>query len=97
MLRVFILLFFPRLEVVNIVLLHFQSEKRKQDLVADIVVEKQRGMDLPKIVRGSVPGPKSSAIAEKPSRARKVQLSISNCVLASGLEFVILSKKTNSL
>ncbi|KAH7857330.1 hypothetical protein Vadar_011406 [Vaccinium darrowii] len=48
-----------------------QSEKRKQDLVADIVVEKQRGMDLPKIVRGSVPGPKSSAIAEKPSRARK--------------------------
>ncbi|XP_058195039.1 uncharacterized protein LOC131311562 [Rhododendron vialii] len=48
-----------------------QSEKRNQDLVAEIVLEKQHGRELPKIVRGLLPGPKSSAIAEKPSRPRK--------------------------
>ncbi|KAI8529166.1 hypothetical protein RHMOL_Rhmol12G0204500 [Rhododendron molle] len=48
-----------------------QSEKRNQDLVAERVLEKQHGRELPKIVRGLLPGPKSSTIAEKPSRPRK--------------------------
>uniref|UniRef100_A0A5B7AE29 Uncharacterized protein n=1 Tax=Davidia involucrata TaxID=16924 RepID=A0A5B7AE29_DAVIN len=48
-----------------------QSEKRKQDLLAEIVLEEQRGRELSKIVRELLPDPKSSAGAEKPSRARK--------------------------
>ncbi|KAF7123258.1 hypothetical protein RHSIM_Rhsim12G0172400 [Rhododendron simsii] len=48
-----------------------QSEKRNQDVVAEIVLEKLHGRELPKIVRGLLPGPKSSTIAEKSSRPRK--------------------------
>ncbi|KAF5957336.1 hypothetical protein HYC85_004561 [Camellia sinensis] len=48
-----------------------QSEKRKQDLLAEIALEEQHGRELSKIVRELLPDPKSSANAEKPSRARK--------------------------
>lgn len=69
-------------------LLHFQSEKRNQDVVAEIVLEKLHGRELPKIVRGLLPGPKSSTIAEKSSRPRKVRFSIASCVYVAGSEFV---------
>ncbi|KAL7191753.1 hypothetical protein ACSBR2_023768 [Camellia fascicularis] len=48
-----------------------QSEKRKQDLLAEIALEEQHGRELSKIVRELLPDPKSSANAEKPSQARK--------------------------
>ncbi|KAF8414331.1 hypothetical protein HHK36_002332 [Tetracentron sinense] len=48
-----------------------QSEKRKQDLLAEIVVEEQRGKELSKIVRELLPDPKETAVREKPLRARK--------------------------
>ncbi|GFZ11949.1 hypothetical protein Acr_23g0003340 [Actinidia rufa] len=48
-----------------------KSEKRKQDLLVEIVMEEQRGRELSKIVRELHPDPKSSTIAGKPSRSRK--------------------------
>ncbi|XP_028093025.1 dentin sialophosphoprotein-like isoform X3 [Camellia sinensis] len=48
-----------------------QSEKHKQDLLAEIVLEEQRGRELSKIVKELLPDPKSSTIVDKPSRARK--------------------------
>lgn len=48
-----------------------QSEKRKQDLLAEIVLEDQRGKELSKIVKELLPDPKNNTVLEKPSRARK--------------------------
>ncbi|KAL7161783.1 hypothetical protein ACSBR2_042289 [Camellia fascicularis] len=48
-----------------------QSEKHKQDLLAEIVLEEQRGRELSKIVKELLPDPKNSTIVDKPSRARK--------------------------
>ncbi|XP_057437868.1 uncharacterized protein LOC130730012 [Lotus japonicus] len=47
-----------------------QSEKRKQDLLAEIVFEEQRGRELSKIVNELVPASKINSI-QKPARARK--------------------------
>lgn len=56
-----------------------QSEKRKQDLLAKIVLEEQRGRELSKIVKEMLPDtkkkellpdPKKNAV-EKPARARR--------------------------
>ena len=43
-------------------------------------MEEQRGKELSKIVRELYPDPKSSTMAGKPSRSRKVWFSISSCV-----------------
>lgn len=51
-----------------------QSEKRKQELLAEILLEEQRGRELSKIVQELLPDPKVSVV-EKPSRARKVNIS----------------------
>ncbi|KAL2515348.1 hypothetical protein Fot_29319 [Forsythia ovata] len=48
-----------------------QSEKRKQDLLTEILLEEQRGRELSKIVRDLLPDSKTSSVAQKPSRARK--------------------------
>nr|KJB38762.1 hypothetical protein B456_006G270900 [Gossypium raimondii]KJB38763.1 hypothetical protein B456_006G270900 [Gossypium raimondii] len=50
-----------------------KSEKRRQDLLAEILLEEQHGRELSKIVKELLPEPKSS-IVEKPGRARKVQI-----------------------
>ncbi|KAL1301395.1 hypothetical protein HN51_046028 [Arachis hypogaea] len=47
-----------------------QSQKRKQELLAEIVFEEQRGKELSKIVNELVPATKNNS-AQKPSRARK--------------------------
>ncbi|MBA0714154.1 hypothetical protein Golax_013150 [Gossypium laxum] len=47
-----------------------KSEKRRQDLLAEILLEEQHGRELSKIVKELLPEPKSS-IVEKPVRARK--------------------------
>ncbi|WJX38751.1 hypothetical protein P8452_26379 [Trifolium repens] len=47
-----------------------QSEKRKQDLLAEIVFEEQRGRELSKIVNELSPAKKSNSVPE-PQRARK--------------------------
>jgi hypothetical protein len=57
-----------------------QSEKRKQDLLAKMVLEEQRGRELSKIVKEMLPDPKKKELlpdpkknaVEKPARARKV-------------------------
>ncbi|XP_057460122.1 uncharacterized protein LOC130750556 [Actinidia eriantha] len=49
------------------------EQKRKQDLLAEIVLEEERGRELSKIVRESLPNPKSSTVVEKPSRVRTWQ------------------------
>ncbi|KAG5234232.1 Amino acid transporter, transmembrane [Salix suchowensis] len=46
------------------------SEKRKQDLLAKLLLEEQRGRDISKIVKELLSDPKNNLI-EKPSRARK--------------------------
>ncbi|XAR50301.1 hypothetical protein NMG60_11004588 [Bertholletia excelsa] len=48
-----------------------QSEKRKQDLLAEIVLEEQRGRELSKIVQELLPEPKKSTNVDKPFRSRK--------------------------
>ncbi|CAA2989120.1 Hypothetical predicted protein [Olea europaea subsp. europaea] len=48
-----------------------QSEKRKQDLLTEILLEEQRGQDLSKIVKDLLPDSKTSSVSQKPSRARK--------------------------
>ncbi|KAK2648089.1 hypothetical protein Ddye_015578 [Dipteronia dyeriana] len=47
-----------------------QSEKRKQDLLAEIVLEEQHGRELSKIVKEMLPEPKLSVV-ENPPLARK--------------------------
>ncbi|KAM7483426.1 hypothetical protein LguiB_008009 [Lonicera macranthoides] len=47
------------------------SEKRKQDLLAEIVLEEQRGKELSKIVRELLPDSKRSSVAQKPLQSRK--------------------------
>uniref|UniRef100_A0A803P8F0 Amino acid transporter transmembrane domain-containing protein n=1 Tax=Cannabis sativa TaxID=3483 RepID=A0A803P8F0_CANSA len=46
-----------------------ESEKRKQDLLSEIVLEEQRSRELSKIVKELIPEPKISAVVDKPSRA----------------------------
>eukprot|EP00268_Persea_americana_P049634 TRINITY_DN5334_c0_g1_i4.p1 TRINITY_DN5334_c0_g1~~TRINITY_DN5334_c0_g1_i4.p1 ORF type:complete len:596 (+),score=98.10 TRINITY_DN5334_c0_g1_i4:242-2029(+) len=48
-----------------------QSEKRTQDLLAELAVEEQRGREFSKIVRELLPDPKPTVAPEKTSRARK--------------------------
>ncbi|XP_031374763.1 uncharacterized protein LOC116189301 isoform X1 [Punica granatum] len=47
-----------------------QSEKRKQDLLAEIVMEEQRGRELSEIVKELLPEPNAS-LTVKPSRTRR--------------------------
>lgn len=55
--------------------LKLQSEKRKQDLLAEIVFEEQRGRELSKMVKELIPATKTNSIPEPP-RGRKVHTSI---------------------
>ncbi|KAF3436828.1 hypothetical protein FNV43_RR19581 [Rhamnella rubrinervis] len=48
-----------------------QSEKRKQDLLSEIVLEEQRSRELSKIVKELLPDRKSNIHAEKPSHPRR--------------------------
>ncbi|KAL2539610.1 hypothetical protein Adt_00588 [Abeliophyllum distichum] len=48
-----------------------QSEKRKQNLLAEMLLEEQRSRELSKIIRELLPDAKSAAIAQKPSGTRK--------------------------
>jgi hypothetical protein len=52
-------------------MLYLQSEKRKQDLLAKLLLEEQHGRDISKIVKELLSDPKNTVV-EKPSRARKV-------------------------
>ncbi|KAI3463644.1 hypothetical protein Pfo_020307 [Paulownia fortunei] len=47
-----------------------QLEKRKQDLLTEMLLEEQRGQEVSKMVE-ELPNSRTSAVAEKPSRARK--------------------------
>lgn len=55
--------------------LKFQSEKRKQELLAEIVYEEQRGRELSKIVNELIPAKEDNRI-QSPSRTRKVLIAI---------------------
>ncbi|KAG1364272.1 hypothetical protein COCNU_11G010990 [Cocos nucifera] len=48
-----------------------QSEKRKQELLAELAAEEQRGQQLGKIVKELLPSPKQAAASERPSRSRR--------------------------
>ncbi|KAI3974331.1 hypothetical protein MKX01_031000 [Papaver californicum] len=48
-----------------------QSEKRKHDLLAEIVVEEQRGRELSKIVNDLLPDANNADVQQKPARVRK--------------------------
>ncbi|RWW01628.1 hypothetical protein GW17_00035321 [Ensete ventricosum] len=52
----------------------FQSEKRKQDLLAELAMEEERGQELSKIVKELLPSPKVSAVPERQSRSRRVRI-----------------------
>ncbi|KAM1339929.1 hypothetical protein ACFX2H_038390 [Malus domestica] len=47
------------------------SEKRKQDLLAEIVQEEQHSRELSKIVKELLPEPKNIVAADRPSRTRR--------------------------
>ncbi|KAK1295740.1 hypothetical protein QJS10_CPB15g01257 [Acorus calamus] len=49
-----------------------QSEKRKQDLLAELAVEEQRARELSQVVKDLLPEPKSTAPVSRPSRNRRV-------------------------
>lgn len=55
-----------------ILFLELQSEKRKQDLLAEMLLEEQRGRELSKIMKELLPDPKDLVAVENPSRVRKV-------------------------
>lgn len=48
-----------------------QSEKRKQELLAEMLLEEQRGKELSKIVKELLPQPRNNTIEQKPLRTRK--------------------------
>ncbi|KAK1310271.1 hypothetical protein QJS10_CPA08g01918 [Acorus calamus] len=48
-----------------------QSEKRKQDLLAELAVEEQRARELSQVVKDLLPEPKSTAPVSRPSRNRR--------------------------
>ncbi|KAL2459585.1 uncharacterized protein Fot_54834 [Forsythia ovata] len=48
-----------------------QLEKRKQNLLAEMLLEEQRSQELSKIIRELLPDSKRAAIAQKPSGTRK--------------------------
>ncbi|XP_062029465.1 uncharacterized protein LOC133745420 isoform X1 [Rosa rugosa] len=48
-----------------------QSEKRKQDLLAEIVLEEQHSRELSKIVKELLPEPKKIVSPDRPSRTRR--------------------------
>ncbi|KAL3512589.1 hypothetical protein ACH5RR_025306 [Cinchona calisaya] len=48
-----------------------QSQKRKQDLLAEMLFEEQRGRELSKIVKELLPDLKNSSDVQKPAQARK--------------------------
>lgn len=72
--------------------LKLQSEKRKQDLLAEIVYEEQRGRELSKIVNELIPAKEDNPI-QNPSRARKVLVTIVLLVLI----MISLYYKLNSI
>ncbi|GFP85045.1 putative late blight resistance protein homolog r1b-14 [Phtheirospermum japonicum] len=51
-----------------------QLEKHKQDLLTEMLLEEQRGQEVSKMVK-ELPYSRTSAVAEKPSRARKWETS----------------------
>lgn len=58
-------------------LLYFQSEKRKQELLAELAAEEQHGQELTTIVKELLPSPKLTAASERPSRSRRVSYLLS--------------------
>ncbi|URE23515.1 hypothetical protein MUK42_07805 [Musa troglodytarum] len=48
-----------------------KSEKRKQDLLAELTMEEERGQELSKIVKELLPSPKISAVPERQSQSRR--------------------------
>lgn len=49
-----------------------QSEKRKRDLLAELAVEEQRGLEISRIVRELLPDSAQTTKLAKQSQARKV-------------------------
>ncbi|CAL9061938.1 unnamed protein product [Musa banksii] len=47
------------------------EKKRKQDLLAELALEEERGQELSKIVKELLPSPKNSAVPERQSRSRR--------------------------
>ncbi|CAD5189951.1 unnamed protein product [Musa acuminata subsp. malaccensis] len=48
-----------------------QSEKRKQDLLAELAMEEERGQEISKIVKELLPSPKISVVPERQSQSRR--------------------------
>lgn len=48
-----------------------QSEKHKQDLLSEIIIEEQRGRDLSKLVKEIVTDSKKAVSSQRPARTRK--------------------------
>ncbi|THU59219.1 hypothetical protein C4D60_Mb03t22660 [Musa balbisiana] len=48
-----------------------ESEKRKQDLLAELAMEEERGQEISKIVKELLPSPKISAVSERQSQSRR--------------------------
>ncbi|CAL9063106.1 unnamed protein product [Musa banksii] len=48
-----------------------ESEKRKQDLLAELAMEEERGQEISKIVKELLPSPKISVVPERQSQSRR--------------------------
>lgn len=68
-----------------------QSEKRKQDLLSEMVLEEQRSRELSKIVKELLPDQKNSVHAERPSQSRRVLFSLSHSARAGDLDVLCLT------
>lgn len=66
--------------------LNLQSEKRKRDLLSEIVLEEQRSRELSKIVKELLPERNNSVRTEKPPQSRRVLLYLSYSVRVRELD-----------
>lgn len=71
----------------------FQSEMRKQELLAQLAAEEQRGHELTKIVKELLPTPKKNMNSERQPRYRRV--SFLHCIATSS--FVIENLRIQTL
>lgn len=68
-----------------------ESEKRTQDLLAELAIEEQRGREFSKIVEELLPEPKQTAAPKKPIRTRKKsndRARMSECLLEEAEKYL---------
>ena len=74
-----------------------QSEKRKQDLLSEIVLEEQRSRELSKIVTELLPEPKNSVVVDKQSRSGPRRVIVFSFFISRIKDFFLLCSQFNTV